>query len=136
MPNVTGVPEDLLTGPPDKEAQKLQAAVEATDIKRVFANKGERDELKRHIIMLRDSEVWAVFTAYFKKEGAQLDAFVVDSSNPSELLKYSGELKMLKKVMQWSDVMLGTIEQLNKHEAKQKEMEDARRNQEGPARSK
>lgn len=136
MPNVTGVPDDLLTGPPDKSAEKLQAAVEAADSKLVFATAESRAELKRHVLTLQASEVWKVFTAYFQREHAQISAFVVDSSNPNELLKYSGELKMWQKVTQWPVVMLGTIAHMDKLEALKKEQDDARRNQEGPARRK
>lgn len=122
------MPADLLTGPPDREVGRLEAAVE--EVSKIDLRTPEaRVNVKRHIAMLKDSEVWQLMKAYYRGEQARLIEAIATLSNPNQVLKDSGELKMLLQLLKWPETMLNTIAQMESHAAqlaKQKEMKDAR----------
>jgi hypothetical protein len=125
---IEGLPDDLLTAPPDKRQTSLEAAIEQVD-KVDFSTKEKRAELKRHITTLRDSVVWSVFRAQLIEAEAQIEAFIRDSSSPNELLKWSGELKMARKMREWPELTLKRIAMMDAQEEKKtnKEKTDAER---------
>lgn len=123
----TGVPADLLTGPPDREVGRLEAAVE--EVSKIDLRTPEaRAHVKRHIAMLKDSEVWQLMKAYYRGEQARLIEAIATLSNPNQVLKDSGELKMLLQLLKWPETMLNTITAMDTHAAQAKEREDARGN--------
>lgn len=70
-------------------------------------------------------------------EENRLGQFISDSSNPNEVLKNTGDLRMLRKLRAWPKMMIDVVDNVNVADEKRlthaKEKEDAERERESAA---
>jgi len=127
---VSGLPDDLLTAPPDREAAQLRVS-DGEPARVDFSTRESRAVLRTSIAALRESEVWGTLKAFYLGERERLVNSLTTLAEPHLMLKVSGELKSVENVLKWPEMMLGVIKQLDerqdKLEAQKKELENVGR---------